>query len=89
MKVLTPIKLPDLVYERSIRERSLADFLTSYNKSIPLGFPSATQSALLKFKKENPSLFKDSVSWSLDKHRKKFMDWLPQYFRSITLQQEK
>ena len=89
MKVFTPIKLPDLVIERSLRERSMTDFLNSYNKSIPLTFPSATASALLKFKRENASLFKGNTSWSLDKHRKKFMDWIPQYYRSITLQQEK
>jgi len=76
MKVLTPIKLPDLVLERSLRERSMADFLNSYNESLPATFPSATQSALLQFKKENKSLFKGTTSWSLDKHRKKCMDWL-------------
>jgi hypothetical protein len=36
-----------------------------------------------------PSLFKDNVYWSLDKHRKKLMDWLPQYHKSITLQNDK
>jgi hypothetical protein len=89
MKVLTPIKLPDLVLERSLREHSMADFLLLYNQSVPETFPQATEPALLEFKKDNASLFKGSNSWSPDKHRKKCMDWLPQYYRSLTLQQEK
>ena len=89
MKVLTITKPPDLVIERSLRERSMTDFMNSYNKSIPLTFPSATESALLKFKRENASLFKDTTFWSLDKHRKKLMDWLPSYHRSLSLEQEK
>jgi hypothetical protein len=87
MKVLTTVKLPDLESERSLKERSLTDFLNSYNKNLPFKFPSATEAALLKFKEVYPSLFKGNVSWSLDKHRKKFMDWLPQYHRSIELQE--
>jgi hypothetical protein len=84
MKVLTITKPVDVESERSLRERSLTDFLNSYNKNLPFEFPSATQAALLKFKEEYPSLFKDNMSWSLDKHRKKFMDWLPQYHKSIS-----
>jgi len=89
MKVLIPIKLPDLVLERSVKEHSMADFLNLYNQSVPATFPQATQPALLQFKKDNASLFKRTSTWSLDKHRKKCMDWLPQYYRSITLQEEK
>lgn len=89
MKVLTIVKPPDLESERSLKERSLTDFLNSYNKNLPFEFPSATQSSLLQFKKSNPSIFKDNVSWSLDKHRKKFMDWLPQYHKFIALEHDK
>mgnify|MGYP001063702276 CR=1 FL=1 len=89
MKVLTIVKPPDLESERSLKERSLTDFLDSYNKNLPLAFPSATQAALLKFKEVYPSLFKGNLSWSLDKHRKKFMDWLPQYHKSIAMEQDK
>lgn len=56
---------------------SLADFLKSYNKSIPEGFPRATSVLLKKFKETHPLFFKHGNLWSLDEHRKKIIDWLP------------
>ncbi|MBC7836204.1 hypothetical protein H7X87_00285 [Acetobacteraceae bacterium] len=56
---------------------SLSDFLKSYNKTIPQGFPHASATLLKKFKDEHTSFFKHGESWSLDEHRKKIMDWLP------------
>ncbi len=57
---------------------SLADFLKSYNKSIPEGFPRASTALLKRFKEMHSSLFKRGDSWSIDLHRKKILDWLPQ-----------
>lgn len=51
-------------------------FLENYNKSTPAGFPQATVEALKKFQIANPALFKRSDMWSIDKHRKRLMDWL-------------
>jgi hypothetical protein len=54
---------------------SSSDFLKSYNKNIPLGFPHATETLLKKFKEGHPTFFKHGDLWSLDEHRKKVMDW--------------
>ena len=56
---------------------SLADFLTSYNKSLPEGFPRASQALLREFKTTHPLFFKHGDLWSLDEHRKKILDWMP------------
>jgi hypothetical protein len=56
---------------------SLGDFLKSYNKSIPLGFPRVSTALLKKFKETHPLFFKHGDLWSLDEHRKKIIDWLP------------
>jgi len=56
---------------------TLSDFLESYNKNIPKGFPLATVPLLKKFKDEHSMLFKNGDLWSLDQHRKKIIDWLP------------
>lgn len=56
---------------------SLSEFLGSYNKNMPESFPRATASLLKKFQAAHPLLFKRGDFWSLDLHRKKFMDWLP------------
>jgi len=59
------------------RQTSLLDFLESYNKNMPKGFPLATALLLKKFKDAQPGLFKNGDLWSLDQHRKKLIDWLP------------
>lgn len=57
---------------------SLADFVKSYNQNMPGNFPRASVELLLKFKETHSSLFKNGDLWSLDQHRKKVIDWLPQ-----------
>lgn len=53
-----------------------AIFLTHYNKNIPKNFPHATNKALEQFQIAYPRLFKNHDEWSVEKHRKRFMDWL-------------
>ncbi|MBP9855722.1 MAG: hypothetical protein KBC48_00225 [Candidatus Pacebacteria bacterium] len=60
---------------------TLATFLQAYNSTIPGSFPKATLPLLKKYKEEHASLFKEGDSWSLDLHRKKIMDWLPNQLR--------
>ena len=55
----------------------LVTFLESYNKSIPTSFPHVSVKILKHFQKLHPMLFKHSTEWSIDKHRKRLMDWLP------------
>lgn len=57
---------------------SLDDFLKSYNENMPSSFPRATVVLLKKFKETHVMLFSHGDAWSLDRHRKKVMDWLPQ-----------
>jgi len=52
----------------------LASFMESYNKSAPGSFPRASVDSLKQFQETYPTLFKNG-EWSIDKHRKKFMDW--------------
>ncbi|RJQ36321.1 hypothetical protein C4552_03475 [Candidatus Parcubacteria bacterium] len=54
---------------------SLDDFAVEYNKTLPPGFPKASPERLRKFQLAYPLLFKDGNAWSIDKHRKRFMDW--------------
>ena len=56
---------------------NMADFLTSYNQNMPASFPRVSLKLLEKFKAAHESIFVNGDSWSLDKHRKKLMDWLP------------
>lgn len=57
----------------------LVVFLDSYNKSIPEHFPQASVKVLKRFKDAYPALFKHGDEWSIDRHRKKLMDWLSSY----------
>lgn len=77
MKVLQNIKPIDIEKERSERKRSAEEFIKSYNKNLPSRFPKATPAHVRDFQKAYSSLFDGKQSWSLDRHRKKFMDWLP------------
>ena len=61
---------------------SLAVFMEAYNKHIPVGFPQASVKTLKKFQVTHPILFKNGDEWSVIKHRKKLMDWLPSYCES-------
>jgi hypothetical protein len=58
---------------------STAVFVQYYNKNIPEAFPRATLKALEKFQILHPSLFKESRGWTIDRHRKKLIDWLSSY----------
>ena len=70
------MRLPDLDRERSEKHISFAEFMRSYNADLPAAFPHASAALLKEFRKSNESLFKDGDLWSLDRHRKKVMDWL-------------
>jgi hypothetical protein len=76
------MKGPDSDKIRSEEKHALLDFLKIYNKGLPQQFPKASLALLEEFKKAYPSQFKNDGSWSLDLHRKKFMDWLPAYLKS-------
>lgn len=56
---------------------SLSEFLGLYNKNMPANFPRATVALLKKFQQAHPMLFAQNDMWSLDRHRKKLIDWLP------------
>lgn len=56
---------------------SVSEFLESYNKNMPSGWPRATAVLLQKFRDAHEALFTHGDLWSLDQHRKKMMDWLP------------
>lgn len=73
------------VEELSISEvrMPLADFLKSYNKGLPSGFPRSSTILLKKYKELHPLLFKHGDLWSLDEHRKKILDWIPQELESL------
>ena len=64
------------VDERNFIPKTLSVFVQYYNQNIPESFPRATAKMLLKFKQSHEDLFKDSNEWTIDKHRKKLMDWL-------------
>ena len=54
------------------------EFLESYNKNMPEGYPHVSLAILEKFKAVHLSLFKANGAWSLDQHRKRMIEWLPQ-----------
>ncbi len=75
--------------EQNQTATSLAVFMESYNKNLPLGFPQASVKTLKKFQILHPALFPASApgatngeEWSIIKHRKKLMDWLSSYCES-------
>ena len=73
----------DLYKEQCERKLSPKDFLKFYNENLPQAFPLASLPLLRKFRKACPSLFKEGDIWTLDQHRRKFMDWIRQYNRTI------
>ncbi|MCX6738877.1 MAG: hypothetical protein NT098_02360, partial [Candidatus Parcubacteria bacterium] len=58
---------------------TISVFMEYYNKNIPVSYPHATRGSLEAFRKSFPGLFADGKKWSIDKHRKRLMDWLPSY----------
>ena len=79
------MKALDLDKERCERDLSLTDFLKYYNENLPSEFPRASLPFLREFRKTYPGLFKSEGTWSLDRHRKKFMDWRPQRTKSLII----
>ena len=63
----------------NLMSKSLIDFVHYYNKNVPEVFPRASVKALEKFQVTYPALFGTSKEWTIDKHRKKLMDWLVSY----------
>ena len=59
--------------------RSLIDFVHYYNGNLPDAFPKASIRALEKFQATYPALFGGKSEWTIEKHRKKLMDWLVSY----------
>lgn len=76
------MRSPDLDKERSEQKRSLAEFIVSYNENLPADYPRASAPLMRKFNGAYPELFKNGDIWTLDQHRKRVMDWLPNYMRS-------
>lgn len=77
------MKGPDLDRERSELKVSTGDFVKRYNTGLPEGFPRASRALLREYQEQYPSQFKPDGMWSLDLHRKKFMDWLPMHLKSV------
>jgi len=52
-----------------------AEFIEKYNSLYNVPNNKANKVICNKYKKEHPNEFKKS-GWSIEKHRKKFMDWM-------------
>jgi len=74
------IKEPDI---NSVKT-TLADFIEYYNQNIPQSFPRASFKHLEKFRATHAGLFDGSKDeWTVDKHRKRLMDWLSSYDETL------
>jgi len=60
----------------NLNSTSASEFVAYYNNNIPTGFPRATLNKLAEFRQSHPMLFKEDDKWIIDKHRKRFMDWM-------------
>lgn len=74
---------PDLDRERSEKRVTLAVFLECYNENLPEAFPRASLPLLREYQGRYPGQFKEDGLWSLGEHRKRVMDWLPAYLKSL------
>ena len=54
------------------------EFMDNFNQNMPAGYPHVTSAILARFKANHLPLFKGSGAWSLDQHRKRMIEWLPQ-----------
>jgi hypothetical protein len=70
------MRIPDKLKINQVGTPLLA-FMESYNKSIPSSFPRPSAKLLKIFQTLHPALFRHGDEWSIDKHRKRIMDWLP------------
>ncbi|MBX4206403.1 hypothetical protein KW784_01290 [Candidatus Parcubacteria bacterium] len=57
---------------------SESEFIESFNRNMPEGYPRVSLTILKRFKEAHGSLFKGKGAWSLDQHRKRMIEWLPQ-----------
>ncbi|MSR87970.1 MAG: hypothetical protein EXS69_02290 [Candidatus Zambryskibacteria bacterium] len=57
---------------------TIHEFLKSYNDNMPRNHPQVSLTQLQKFKEQHTSMFKSDGAWSLDQHRKRLIEWLPQ-----------
>jgi hypothetical protein len=69
--------------EKNFIETSLNTFIQYYNQNIPESFPQATVAALEQFQATHAVLFDDKKTWTIDKHRRRVMDWLPSYNKVV------
>ena len=81
MLVLKSMKPINRELEANQAYVSLAGFSERYNKLIPAWLPQATESKLNEFRSIYPLLFKED-GWSIEKHRKRFMDWLVTHYNN-------
>ncbi len=79
------MKGPDLDRERSEEKHTLARFLQIYNAGLPTGFPRASLTFLRTYQNRYQEQSKEQGYWSLDLHRKKFMDWLPGHLKALEM----
>lgn len=61
------------------QETTAGDFMQYYNLHLPVNFPKASLAALEEFRKTHLTLFGTKITWSIEKHRKRLMDWLFSY----------
>ncbi len=73
------MRTKNIELERNQIKTSISDFLESYNKSVPVSFPRASMKVLKQFQALHPILFKHGDEWSIDRHRKRVMDWIPSH----------
>jgi predicted GTPase len=72
------LKSKNVEYEKSLLFTTMPEFIEEYNNSIPESFPQASAELLRKFQATHPNYFSDNrEKWSISKHRKHIMDWLP------------
>lgn len=64
-------------------ENSLDKFIEYYNQNIPASYPRATVAALEQFQATHAILFDEKKTWTIDKHRRRLMDWLPSYHAEV------
>lgn len=63
---------------------TISDFIQYYNQNLPKTFPKASFESLEKFRATHAGLFDgSSEEWTIEKHRKKVMDWLSSYSQTL------
>ena len=73
------MKRRDVQLELNQAHTTVEVFMKAYNQTIPRGFTVVSVVMLKKFQEAYPLLFKNKEEWSIEKHRKKLMDWLPSH----------